>query len=645
MANNLKSIADIFERKLFRIPDYQRGYSWETRHLQDFWDDVERIMEGKKHYTGLLTIREANLKEDDQFGKWNEDKWLIESGYEPFYIVDGQQRLTTIIIFLQAIVNRLKQGEMLAYNKKDSIIEKYIKKETSDLKSYIFGYEFNDPSNNYLRSNIFRDEDEVFKQSMTLYTSNLENSRKFFNERIKGLPHGELDKIFKKLTLKLQFNLHTIEDELDEFIVFETTNNRGKPLSKLELLKNRLIYLTTIIPNYNQDESKEVFEEQRKKTRRSINQTWKNVYEYLGKNDKNLLDDDDFLKNHFYMYYGYDTDTAAVVDKILLDEKFTAKDAQSRKINFKDIEDYIGSLSKAALEWFRLNNPNHPEARFSYEVIEWLEKLRRQNYPPFSVCIMTALLLKTRDSELLELIKTMERYHFLVFGLSKRRSNTGISLFYQRAHHVWKKDKTIHDLKNEIDSRMKNEQLGHDFKMNRFKVRILDELFNSPDPAKVGFYGWTELMYFLFEYEIWLQQDEEQKVKWQRAKGTVEHIYPRTDTEPCWQDRFGKFNPEQKKYLLNNIGNLLLLSRSKNASQSNHCFEFKKKHEKKGKFQGYFNGSHSEIEVSQYDDWTPNEILKRSLKMLSFMEKRWNLEIGDNDRKMWLLGLDFLKNE
>ena len=110
MANNLKSIADIFERKLFRIPDYQRGYSWETRHLQDFWDDVERIMEGKKHYTGLLKIREANLKEDDQFGKWKEDKWLIESGFEPYYIVDGQQRLTTIIIFLQAVINRLKDG-------------------------------------------------------------------------------------------------------------------------------------------------------------------------------------------------------------------------------------------------------------------------------------------------------------------------------------------------------------------------------------------------------------------------------------------------------------------------------------------------------------------------------------------------------
>ena len=111
---------------------------------------------------------------------------------------------------------------------------------------------------------------------------------------------------------------------------------------------------------------------------------------------------------------------------------------------------------------------------------------------------------------------------------------------------------------------MRSEQLGHDFKMIRFKERILDELFNSPDPAKVGFYGWTELTYFLFEYELWLQQDEEQRVKWQSGRSTVEHIYPRADDEPCWKQHFGNFSEQERKYLLNNIGNLLLLSRSKN---------------------------------------------------------------------------------
>lgn len=47
------------------------------------------------------------------------------------------------------------------------------------------------------------------------------------------------------------FNLHEIEDDFDVFVAFETMNNRGKKLSNLELLKNRLIYLTTYMMKKN----------------------------------------------------------------------------------------------------------------------------------------------------------------------------------------------------------------------------------------------------------------------------------------------------------------------------------------------------------------------------------------------------------
>lgn len=54
---DLMSLDDIFTKKLFRIPDYQRGYSWEREQLEDFWDDLARLEEGKVHYTGLLTLK------------------------------------------------------------------------------------------------------------------------------------------------------------------------------------------------------------------------------------------------------------------------------------------------------------------------------------------------------------------------------------------------------------------------------------------------------------------------------------------------------------------------------------------------------------------------------------------------------------
>src|ERR1035437_5122222 len=74
-------------------------------------------------------------------------------------------------------------------------------------------------------------------------------------------------------------------------------NNRGKPLSNLELLKNRLIYLSTLFPD--EEETEKVL------LRKNINACWKTIYEYLGKNKRKLLPDDVFLKAHWIMYFAY----------------------------------------------------------------------------------------------------------------------------------------------------------------------------------------------------------------------------------------------------------------------------------------------------------------------------------------------------
>ena len=80
----------------------------------------------------------------------------------------------------------------------------------------------------------------------------------------------------------------------------------------------------------------------------------------------------------------------------------------------------------------------------------------------------------------------------------------------------------------------------------------------------------------------------------------------------------------------------MLLSQPKNSSLQNKCFDFKKKHiDKKENETGYFNGSYSEIEISQLIVWTPKEILDRGNKMLAFMEKRWDIKIPDKKRALY----------
>ena len=60
---------------------------------------------------------------------------------------------------------------------------------------------------------------------------------------------------------------------------------------------------------------------------------------------------------------------------------------------------------------------------------------------------------------------------------------------------------------------------------------------------------------------------------------------------------------------------------------------------------GFTNGSYSELEVSKYENWTSTEILERGLTLLSFMETRWRISMGDKSRKQSLLHLSFLNNE
>lgn len=55
MQTELISLSKAFTENLFRIPDYQRGYSWGEKQLKEFWSDLDQLEEGKNHYTGVLT--------------------------------------------------------------------------------------------------------------------------------------------------------------------------------------------------------------------------------------------------------------------------------------------------------------------------------------------------------------------------------------------------------------------------------------------------------------------------------------------------------------------------------------------------------------------------------------------------------------
>lgn len=113
---NLYTIEQVFSEKLFRVPDYQRGYAWGTQQCQEFIEDLELLEPGKKHFLGTLILHgRGSTKIIDRSG----------NSYTEYNVVDGQQRLTTIVIFLQVISQRMALTED-AHDLAAGLQQKYI---------------------------------------------------------------------------------------------------------------------------------------------------------------------------------------------------------------------------------------------------------------------------------------------------------------------------------------------------------------------------------------------------------------------------------------------------------------------------------------------------------------------------------------
>ena len=247
----------------------------------------------------------------------------------------------------------------------------------------------------------------------TFYTLNLSNAKIYFTEQFRALHEEEglkgLQDIYKKLTKRFRFNEYVIKDEFDVFVAFETMNNRGKKLSDLELLKNRLIYLTTL---YNEEELDAA---SRKSLRDSINDAWKEVYQQLGRNKARPLNDDDFLRAHWIMYFKYSRKTGRDYIRFLLDEQFTPKKVHKKieregiagnpgemrseqdmedsedengdsademmsesvaQLKPTEIRDFVNSLKESAVHWFNSFYPDLATG-MSADEKQWIDRLNR----------------------------------------------------------------------------------------------------------------------------------------------------------------------------------------------------------------------------------------------------------------------------
>lgn len=607
----------------YRIPDYQRGYAWNTQ-LNDLWNDIIRIYKnGKngKHYTGMLSL--DKMKQDDK----NKENLVNTNA---FYVVDGQQRLTSLIIIIKCLLEYIK--EETGNNLEKDILA------FDNGNTYRFGYsiERRDESEKYFENRIYLNEkNEVYSD---MYLKNLNDAKDYIDLKLKQYDGNEAIKILNIVLNQILFNIYFIDEEFDVRVTFETMNTRGKKLSNLELLKNRLMYLTTL---FNEGKIKRqgitdinVNPNYEGKLKKQINDAWKEIYEniYYKKNQYDEVDDDVYLQAHWIVYSSLDKSKGDTYIKDILEKKFSIDIGDSNSfinyINNNDFDGaynfivkYITSLKHYSKFWKIINSPIDNGINLEKEEVKWLDRLNRITTMKYikPVVMVIAGEKDLYPNQKIRFYKALERNLF-INRLLKHSKNDYSSLI-TGAKDILKAENDIKIKKfNELINLLENKDSELYCNDIENAIKKFSEYITE---RNLSYYGWDGINYFLYEYnESLLYNNNTKEIDWKES--SIEHILPQTATREYWKIVLKSVKNENDiNTITNSIGNLLLLSKGENSALQNFSFPTKKDRSVASNKFAYKLGSRSAQKVAENDYWSLNEIYKRQIELFEFMYKRW----------------------
>ncbi|MGL2554061.1 DUF262 domain-containing protein [Helicobacter pylori] len=586
----LLNLDGVIEKGVFEIPSYQRGYAWQKGQLEDFWNDLEHVSKlgDKFHYMHSLTLRGLENEFEDS----------------AFEIIDGQQRLATSLILLGLLAKTTQNKD-----------PKYSLINLEPVLSYKY----------YGLSEAFRaimEEEKDLKrfQTSSFYAKNLIDAHAFFQEKISDTPVETLEKMFDALIKKMLFSVVELNDNrIDPFSSFETINNRGKDLSTLELLKNRLHFVAHKICD----------EEDLENLQQEINDTYTRIY-----HDLRSFEDDhlrDFLKHFVAYYYGEKRD----FKERLLNTAFDAhKKYDDLYDEYKKINDLLLHLSYSSKVWYFLHTLDDEELRIEItpKMRGLLDKMRRLNalsenaFLPLLLSLLTIQLAVRSGSErhyttkeLEGLLEYLERFGFLIYGVADGKNtakNEWIGLAFKaiQACRFWGDKITIEDLPT-LEKSFFNRQ-------GNSALELLEESIHSKKNTEKWYQWGKALNYLLYEYELY--HNPETTLNFDDSIESIEHILPqKPDQGYSAKEKSWAKNP----HIAHALGNLLLIPKNANSSLSNKPFEEKRKE--------YLKGSYSEKEVAKNASFGVVQIKERSEKLLDFLIAHYRIAelVGESEIK------------
>jgi uncharacterized protein with ParB-like and HNH nuclease domain len=564
------TIGDLFfERGIkFAIPAYQRAYSWECdsdrRQVEQFIIDIKEQNPQKEYFLGHF------LFEKDKYDS------------KKYWVIDGQQRLTTVVIFISSMIRELekreKSGEKLIDSdgetvKPSRIHEDYIK----------LGREYKFSTVSY---------DNPFFVNL-VYENNVSNFIDSASTRRISEAKNAFDKLFaeadtsdilswKRIMDNAVITTFKVEKKVQSTQIFAFQNDRGKDLTTLEKLKAFLMY--KIYAASEDAEPEDVI--------KNIETEFSDIYR---QSEKISFDEDRVLGFHNTAYLpGWDNP----LDNV----KKALADLANNNEKEQWIKDFVHTLKE------------------TFFLIETIEKKYEYNNP-----VADILILDTQNTMPL-LIKL---YHFhkdkeeAIFGMAKLVENILFKLYYTVTDYRTNSLPTIAKHYQGDLTKIENDLLSYSEKGFQW-------WWNFSADCKNYFtdYNWhynSKIKYVLWKYENDLRNKQKRtrlitpneyinKYGKKQLENTIDHITPQNPD-------FTKYTEDFKRDYIHNIGNLALMTWGDNSEKRNYNPVEKIKLFDKDYL------SHGEIKVVLETNgiWAEDEIKTRRDNIVKFVCREWNL--------------------
>ena len=253
------TLAKLIEGRLFRIPDYQRSYSWGRGQRQDLFNDILTI-HAKETSRSHFMATVVGLRRDTTS--------ILAKDHHIIEIVDGQQRITTLILLLKAITKTIDSSNPIEETIGQDVSGSLVKND----KATLLLLQTNHDSSHYFADYLRKGTHPSSKTAKTIADRELLSAMEDCENFVAHWQRdgNSIEDLVSLLNNRLTFVFYEIGDESLVYTVFEVLNSRGLEVSWFDRLKSNLMAIV-----FDSEEgNNEVIDE--------IHQLWRQMYECVG---------------------------------------------------------------------------------------------------------------------------------------------------------------------------------------------------------------------------------------------------------------------------------------------------------------------------------------------------------------------------